>query len=309
MRLARGLAAASAAVALLGAAAGCGVGGGEARTGDAELRVTRDYGTQVLVKASVGDPTESETVMRALDREAEVTTRYGGGFVQSINGIAGGVEDGRSTDWFFYVNGVESPAGAQDVPVRVGDRIWWDYRDWTAAMRVPAVVGSFPQPLARPGGGEEEVALECLIARRVCQRVAGALRQAGAAPTAAPQPPGERSGARVLVGPWADLRHDPDAGLIARGPERSGVFAGFRRAGEGWRLEILDLTGDVAASLGSAGLLAALAPEPEVPLWVITGTDEAGVLAAAEALNEDDLRDRYAVVATGTETRPAPGAP
>ena len=30
-------------------------------------------------------------MIRFLDREAEITTRYGGGFVQSINGTAGGV--------------------------------------------------------------------------------------------------------------------------------------------------------------------------------------------------------------------------
>ena len=58
----------------------------------------------------------------------------------------GSQSGGRSSDWFFYVNGIESPIGSAQFDLSGGDRIWWDYRDWTAAMRVPAVVGSWPEP-------------------------------------------------------------------------------------------------------------------------------------------------------------------
>ena len=50
-----------------------------------------------------------------LDREAEITTRYGGGFVQSIDGLEGALDAGRSLDWFFFVNGIESSTGAAEV--------------------------------------------------------------------------------------------------------------------------------------------------------------------------------------------------
>ena len=85
-------------------------------------------------------------MIRFLDREAEITTRYGGGFVQSIEGLGGTVTAGRSFDWFFFVDGIESSVGSAEREVRGGHRIWWDYRDWTDAMRVPAVVGSWPEP-------------------------------------------------------------------------------------------------------------------------------------------------------------------
>ena len=91
-------------------------------------------------------------MLRFLDRSAHITTRYGGGFVQSIDGLAGAESGGRRFDWFFYVNGIESPVGSTQVPVKGGDRIWWDYRDWTSAMSVPAVVGSWPQPFAAAKG-------------------------------------------------------------------------------------------------------------------------------------------------------------
>ena len=142
MRLVRILAAAL--VLCAAAAAGCGLGPGKDQ-GDVTLTVTRDYGSKVLLQKS-DSINESDTVFRVLDRNADVSTRYGGGFVQSVNGLAGSQSGGRSSDWFFYVNGIESPIGSAQYDLSGGDRVWWDYRDWTAAMRVPAVVGSWPEP-------------------------------------------------------------------------------------------------------------------------------------------------------------------
>ncbi len=50
--------------------------------------------------------------MSLLLRNYPVATRYGGGFVQSIDGLAGGQEGGRPVDWFYYVNGVEARTGS-----------------------------------------------------------------------------------------------------------------------------------------------------------------------------------------------------
>ncbi|MDX6651715.1 MAG: hypothetical protein QOJ38_496 [Solirubrobacterales bacterium] len=147
------------------ATAGCGLGPGDSSRGEATLTVTRDYGSKQLVTASERDPAASETVIRFLDRNAEITTRYGGGFVQSIEGIAGSGAGGSRHDWFFYVNGVESSRGGAAAAVHGGDRIWWDYRDWTGAMRVPAVVGSYPEPLGRGGGRLLATPLASLPAR------------------------------------------------------------------------------------------------------------------------------------------------
>ncbi|HEY5052522.1 MAG TPA: DUF4430 domain-containing protein, partial [Solirubrobacterales bacterium] len=104
------------------AAAGCGLGPGKGLA-DAQLTVTHEYGAEPVVDSSVGDLTESDTVMRALERNADITTRYGGGFVQSIEGVEGGQHDGDAYDWFFYVNGVESTVGAADYPLHGGERI------------------------------------------------------------------------------------------------------------------------------------------------------------------------------------------
>ena len=300
------------ALALLTAAAGCGLGPGEADEGDATIRVTRDYGAELIAESEIADPTESDTVLRALDKTADITTRFGGGFVQSIEGIEGDVSGGRSSDWFFFVNGIESPIGSADVRMRAGDRVWWDYRDWTAAMRAPAVVGSWPEPFAQESAEDEPqpVRLECAGTHAPCDEVAERLSEEGVDVGTERFPVSKKAGAeamRVLVGPWDELRADATAALIDDGPASSGVFARFEPAGGGWELEPLDVDARPAEALGAgAGLVAAMRPADEPPVWLVTGTDDPGVEAAVELLDEGDLRDHYAVIAAPETTLPLP---
>jgi hypothetical protein len=292
--------------------AGCGFGPGDSSEGEATIRVTRDYGSQPMVEASVSDPTESDTVIRALDSEADITTRYGGGFVQSIEGLAGGIEGGRSFDWFFYVNGIESPVGAADVPLHGGDRIWWDYHDWTDVMRVPAVVGSWPEPLAQLSAGEDRmpVRVECADRESTCDNVLEQLATEGVAAGVKDFGRVRRRGReamRVLVGPWARLRTDGAAAQLERGPAQSGVFASFERTGSGWTLTVLGPDAEPAARVGRhAGLIAAVREGEEPPTVLVAGSDGAGVESAVEALEPSELRDRYAVAVGPDGEVPAP---
>lgn len=291
----------AAAVTGAAAAAGCGFGAGPASIGTATLSVTRDYGTTAMDAASETDPRASETVLRFLDRNADITTRYGGGFVQSIDGLAGSVDGTRRSDWFFYVNGVESPVGATGVRVRGGDRIWWDYRDWTAAMRVPAVVGSFPQPFE---GSLKRVAVDCAGPRGPCDTVAGALHDAGVDVRVESGLGRSGPAPRVLVGTWDRVGRDPAAKQIDAGPGTSGVFATFNGSRE---LDVLDTHGETSARLrAGAGLVAAVRLADDAPTWVVTGTDSAGVDSAASLVGPDDLHDRYALATNGARAEAVP---
>ena len=104
------VAAALAALAL--ALGGCGFGAGTSAPGAAQLDVTRDFGRQHFQPARLVHVHESDTVMRFLQATHKVDTRYGGGFVQSIDGLAG--DRSAQRDWFFYVNGIEAGVGAAD---------------------------------------------------------------------------------------------------------------------------------------------------------------------------------------------------
>jgi hypothetical protein len=295
------------AIALLAAAlatAGCGIGPGPG-VGEVSLTVTRDYGATRLLGQKREAASESDTAMRQLDRSAEISTRYGGRFVQSIDGTAEATRGGDRFDWFYYVNGVESPVGAADYALHGGDSVWWDYRNWSAAEGVPAVVGSWPQPF-RDGyeGKSRPVAVECLDGGAACGEVRARLGAAGV-PVAKGSPDGAL---RILVGPWAKVGEDPAAGQIEEGPQVSGVFAEFAPASPGaFVLEGLDERGRVARAFGPrAGLVAATRRYEAPPVWLVTGATRRGAAAAAGMLDARDLRDHYAVAVEGGQETSLP---
>jgi hypothetical protein len=300
-------------LALLGAlaalSAGCGAGPGKA-PGETRLTVTQDFGSRAQRDLATPKLSGSETVMRLLARNAKVTTRFGGGFVQSIDGIAGGRRAGRPLDWFFYVNGVEASEGAAAMRLHPGDRVWWDRHDWGAAMRVPAVVGSFPEPFLHGTGGRRlPVRVECADpSAAACDTVYKVLTALGV--------PAAKGGLvtaqvvktlRVVVGPWSEARGDHALRQLEAGPARSGVYA--RPSADGRRLVALDARGRPARVLGpGTGMIAATRAGDESPVWTVTGTDPAGVDAASRAFTERALNRRFAVAVVGARPVALPEA-
>jgi hypothetical protein len=288
------------------AGAGCGLGPGPG-TGGVGLNVTRGFGGQPVRALSSKHVPGSETVMRMLQRSFRVRTRYGGGFVQSIDGYSG--SGGAYRDWFYYVNGVQAKQGAATTAVHEGDRIWWDLHDWRATNSIPAVVGSYPEPFVHGVGGKRyPTTLEC------GHGVGIACKQVTAALTAVHVPVssqliGTGSGPDTLgivVGTWAEVRPEVASELISKGPGASGVYARFTGPA-GARLELLNPAGSVARTLGpGAGLIAATADSSSAPTWLITGTDAAGVDAAARALTSQALHDHFALAVQGATRLPVP---
>ena len=290
--------------------AGCGLGSGEGASG-VSVSVTRDFGERQVGSAKAEETKGSETVMRFLERSFRVRTRYGGGFVQSIDGLSGGSEGGRPVDWFYYVNGIEASKGAAATKLHGGDRVWWDRHDWGAARAVPAVVGSFPEPFRSGREGKRlPTQISCTDdAGAACAEAKRRLAASGVRITSSAFGTGGGPQLlRVLIGPWRSVRADPVARRIERGPGTSGVYARF--TGQGSELVVLDGRGRPGASLrAGAGLVAATRLRDQQPTWVVTGTDAAGALAAARALREDVLRNRFALALADTRSLPAPVGP
>jgi hypothetical protein len=293
------------AIAVAVALAGCGLGAGKG-TSDVAVTVTRDFGT-----ASVGSAREpkvpgSQTVLRLLERSFKVTTRFGGGFVESVNGHSGSAS---RRDWFYYVNGLQASLGAAGTSVHRGDRIWWDLHDWSVTDSIAAVVGSFPEPFLHGTGGRRlPTTLACATdAGAACKRVAAEFHAIGV-----PTPSvllGTGSGPdslAVVVGTWRDLHGELAATLVEHGPGSSGVYAKFTGPG-GTSLQLLNPAGHVVRTLGAgAGLVAATGQSATGTVWMITGTDAAGVSAAAAALTPARLRDHFALAVAGKTGLPLP---
>jgi hypothetical protein len=285
------------------AAGGCGVGPGETPQ-SVRLTVTDGFGSRTLVEREAPELRGSDTVMRLLQRNARVRTRYGGGFVQSIDGVQGS----RRNDWFYYVNGVLADEGAAATELHPGDRIWWDRRDWSETAAVPAVVGSFPEPFVSGVGGERlATRLECdQELEQACDAVQRRLNRLGLPVSQSLiATEGGENNIRLLVGRWSAVREDRALRLIERGPRASGVYARFDPSGR--TLTALDPAGRAVRRLGpGTGLVAATRFRDQAPTWVVTGTDAAGVRAAAAAFDETVLAEKYALAISDELPVPLP---
>lgn len=278
---------------------GCGPGAGDTPD-EVTLTVTDGFGAKNVLDKPAPDVSGEETVMRLLQRNAKVTTRYGGGFVQAIGDLRGGRQDGRPVDWFFYVNGVLAEKGASATEVRGGDRVWWDRRDWGVTNKVDAVVGSFPEPFVHGLDGErlstriecdETVDVACdLVQKQLSDRglaVGKSLLESG----------GGSESLRIVVGRWPEVRGDRAVAQLEQGPKVSGVYA---RVADDGSIDVLDERGRSARRLGGGGgLVAATRWREEPPTWIVTGPDAAGVEAAARAFTARTLRDRFAIAVDG----------
>lgn len=275
---------------------GCGFGPGAASSGGARLEVTRDYGAKHGEPVTLAHVHQSDTVMRFLQATHKVTTRYGGGFVQSVDGAAG--NRAGQLDWFFYVNGFEADVGAADFQLSAGDRIQWDLHSWRATMRIPGIVGAFPEPFVHGYKGRRlPVRVECAAPDgAACKEAIDRLGKAGVvAPSAGLGASGGENAARIVVGSWPAIRRLQDAAPLARAPRESGVFARFA----GRTLQLLDDAGaPVRTAPAGTGLIAARVPTGHDVVWFVTGQDDAGVARAAAALDASTLHDAFALAVT-----------
>jgi Domain of unknown function (DUF4430) len=311
VRRARALAAAAVVLAgLAPAPTGCGFGEGAEKTGGAAiLHVTRDFGHRDLGSVRLDKVHEGDTVMRMLRSKFDVTTRFGGRFVQSIDGLAGQGAGGQ-VDWFFFVNGVEADKGAAEWHVSPGDRIQWDRRDWGAAMRVPAIVGAYPAPFTTHVGAKRRpVRVECEdVKASACTYARHRLESAGV-PTSGSSigAPGTEEVTRLVVARWPRARGVRGASALEHGPDESGVFARF--SDDGATLELLDEHGHPVRRVhrgDGVGLVFALQPRADELVWVITALDEQGLDSGARALDAGKLRDAFAVAVTGDTVEKLP---
>ena len=122
-------------------------GGKPPTASELRLVISRDYGARVfediLVPARAG-----MTVMRLLAEHAQVDTKYGGGFIQGIDGLASsfGGSSADAADWFYWVDGAMGTVGAADAALHGGQTVWWDYHRWAGAMFIPGALDAFPAP-------------------------------------------------------------------------------------------------------------------------------------------------------------------
>lgn len=292
---------------LLLATAGCASGTDKSRApaGTAMLLVTRDYGREVIAQKRV-EVKPGQTVFEIMALELELDTAYGGQFVNGINGLKSGFTgmrgaERRMVDWFYFINGVAADTGPHDQLARPGQVVWWDYREWETAGMISAVTGAFPEPFVQ-GYTDKPLPVTVFYAQgreKEAGEVRAALLKAGAAEVGLLPLSAEvalrREGPSLVVGLWSEVSEFPSFRELNERGARLGLYAYYH--GEGVSLLFPD--GSVARNVTGAGSITAAGAGlgDGKPLWLVLGTDEAGLNRAVAALadGKDVLPGRYGV--------------
>ncbi len=282
-------------------------------TGVITVRVmaTQNFGQELMFDETLEVP-PGTSAMAALMKVAKVETAYGGGFVNAINGVRSGFAGSQSmkTDWFIYINGIQSNTGALDYKLHDGDIQHWDFHDWSFHHFIPAIVGDFPEPFRY---GYRGIIYPTIIVyqdgwEEDAQRVADKLNRLGIENISIRginklQEDEKESCNLILLG-------TPDFPPIAELNQvwgRLGFFAHF----ENGNLVVLNTKGEVVTKYDAGVGLIQATQNPWNPkgigacesvVWLVSGTDEAGVKDAIHALVNRYTEFQYAcaaVVANG----------
>ena len=258
-------------------------------SGTVSVSITRDFG-RVVLKQGTARPGQGWTAMDATKAVADVQTEYGGGFISGIAGLkssSGGVRK----DWFYYVNGVLSGVGADQMRVRASDRIWWDYHQWNGGSYAPEAVGAYPAPfsLGYPGGGNTSTIVYGTGMESVAREVGAFLRKNGASLRFSGQAGSFRPGeapAMVFLS-FEEAQRTAWVSAIMKDAGNTGAFVTF----DGGKLVPLDVSGKEAPT-GTA-LTAAIVSTGSgmgdgAPTWLVLcegrrGLDQAAGMLLSEA--------------------------
>lgn len=252
--------------------------------------VTRDFGTSTIAKAESVEATAGLTVLRQLETNHKIETAYGGRYVKSIDGVA---EDGDSS-WLFYVDGVESKMGATSIRLKPGAVVQWDIHPWQTVRGGGAIVGAYPKPLKARG-----VRLICAPrGSQACRIAREGLTKHGIVVDS-------KSPVKLIVGPWKYIDGYDDVPDLTADGESNGAYAEFDDSGS--KMTTVSPDGSSSQPIEGGGLLAAFAPTNN-PVWIVTGTDEKNVEAAAKLLDDGEsrLKDKFAFAIVGGKPIPLP---
>jgi len=274
--------------------------------------VTTNFGEKVLVEQTV-DIQDSTTAMDALMAVADVETKYGGGFVNAINGISSQYESagGAKNDWFFYINGMASNIGAKEYILSEGDVENWDFRSWGYHQFVPAIIGNFPQPFL--SGYRGKVKPTIIVYELWLEEFALSLEEKLS----------ELDVKEVSVQNFDQLTelNRKQNNLILLGSKGNGMISelnkaqkklGFYTCFHQGNIGVFNDEGEVTAEYSSGCGVIQATQNPWNPrgtgvcenvVWIVSGTDEDGVESAINTLinSGDELRHFCAIVISDGE--------
>lgn len=275
---------------MLLALGGCGPSPGVS-TGEVALLVTRDFGEEEIFNDII-ELEPKKTVLELLNEHLDVETAYGGGFVNAINGLESGYTNAAEReqfDWFYFINGIMTSAGAAEYLPTNEDIIWWDYHSWGDIPFTPAVIGAFPQPFVNGYRNNNPGTL--ILAGDGCgdlaDKFAGYLekvsvRELDVKPYEE-KPAFDRTKITVVIALWEELKESNFWAGVQENRDKTGWFAELDEDAFYGLNEKAQRQASYHERVGAI-LATGMGMGDGTPLWLITGLDKQGITDAVEVL-------------------------
>lgn len=252
------------------------------------------------------------SAMAALMKVAEVETKYGGGFVNTINGVQSRFtgSQGMKADWFIYINGIQANMGALNYKLHDGDIQHWDFHNWSFHHRIPAIIGDFPEPFLHGYGGKTKPTIIAYTdnLKEDAENLEHSLVRLGSnvdSKRYGELPNNEKESYNIILLGTMDSEPISELNQVWN---RLGFFAYFKDG----NIITLNEEGEIAAEYGAGTGLIQATQSPWNPkgtgvcenvVWLVSGTDETGVKGAIDALinHHSEFQYTFAVVVTNRE--------
>lgn len=274
------------------------------------ILVTRDYGREIIEEKTIV-PNDDDTVMDLMQDNFDVETAYGGGFLNSINGLASGYtgegnssKKGRKMDWFYYINGVMAEVGADQYNAKDANTISWDFHDWGGIMYVKTRIDAWPERL---DGRNVEISwssgfkAEAAKIKSLAQNAGGSVIDTDAESMNMD----DLDKDAIFVGTWEDALNNKFIGKAFENRDRAGLYTTFSDEG----LLIFDDGGNITGSFETGAIIVAIQKSygSEAAVLIVIGNENSLVKKAVDIfMDEESMKGAFGLAVTEDGVYSAP---
>ncbi len=274
------------------------------------ILVTKDYGREIIEEKTVVY-SEDDTVMDLMQDNFEVETAYGGGFLNSIDGLASGYigkgnsqKKGTKMDWFYYINGVMAEVGSDQLSAKDANTISWDFHDWGGIMYVKTRIDAWPE---RVNGRDVEISWSSAF-KGEATKIKNAAQNAGGNVTdtdVESMDMDDLDKDAIFVGTWEDALNNEFIGKAFENRERAGLYTTFSDEG----LLIFDDGGNITGSFETGATIVAIQKSygSEAAILLVIGNGNSLVKKAVDIfMDEESMKGAFGLAVTEDGVYSAP---
>jgi len=272
------------------------------------LIVSKNFANEQIYNEEL-DFAKDTSIMEIMEENLEIEKAYGGGFVNSINGLKSGFTDSKDKkklDWFYYINGNLAQVGADDYYLSSEDTIVWDYHDWSNEEYISSIIGAYPNNFTK---GVEGSVLKSEIRyskefKEDSENISEFLKEKGLKQLEKKELNDKdienEEINTIVIGSWDEVSNIKYINDIYN-TEKNGLFFSI----DNDAIKALDYDKKASKEYKKGAVITSIPKGYGTysNLWIVTGNDENSIKNAAKLLyeNPEKIKGKISVLVSGSE--------